>query len=355
MGVSLNWLAVERGDKAALLARLGLAACDVVSDEFDAPVACAEFPNGWLVVVSQGLDLDLDDVLPVASAHGLALGCEVEEHVMFSRLRAFRGGRPAWTVTHDPDADRYGVAVEGEPPALFEEIRTALAAEQAADLSGDVDYMFDAPVRLGRRLCGYSHDEPQPVVWRSLGWSGRRHEVRPPAPRLPEVFMSELAPLLRAAGWSPPWESMRPVDGDWAAQGIWSMTRVMNGRRQDLAVNWLERGQYFQLETKFSVRNGAGDESGLLLWGEVRIVRDRKRSSGKPLWRKMMGRFRAGAAASSPPAPEDAPPPEDPMTRLIARVKADWASVETFLSTGEQDWRIVVRGGSADALASRPV
>ena len=114
MGVRLNWLAVERGDKAALLARLGLVECGVASDEFASPVACAEFPDGWLVVVSQGMGLDLDDVLPAVSADGLALGCEVEEHVMFSRLRAFRSGALAWAVTRDPDVDLDGVAIDGD-------------------------------------------------------------------------------------------------------------------------------------------------------------------------------------------------------------------------------------------------
>lgn len=70
----------------------------MVSDEFGSAVACAEFPDGWFVLVSQGMGLDLDEALPRASAGGLALGCEVEEHVMFSRLRALRGGFPAWAV-----------------------------------------------------------------------------------------------------------------------------------------------------------------------------------------------------------------------------------------------------------------
>jgi hypothetical protein len=179
MGVGINWLAVESGDKAALLARLGLVESGAASDEFGSAFACAEFPGGWLVLVSPDMKLDLDRVLPWASAEGLALGGEAEEHVMFSRLRAFRGGGPIWAVTHDPDVDVLGVAVDGEPPPIFEDLRTSIAAEQAADESGDVDYMFDLPIRLGRQLCGYTHDEPQPVVWTALERAGGRREARP--------------------------------------------------------------------------------------------------------------------------------------------------------------------------------
>jgi hypothetical protein len=136
MGVRLNWLAVERGDKAALLARLGLVEAGVASDELDSAFVCAVFPGGWLLLVSPEMGLDLDHVLPWASAERLALGGEVEEHVMFSRLRAFRGGAPAWAVTHDPDVDVRGVAVTGEPPPAFEHVCAALAAEQAAERVG---------------------------------------------------------------------------------------------------------------------------------------------------------------------------------------------------------------------------
>ncbi|MGE3852109.1 MAG: hypothetical protein AB7K09_10225 [Planctomycetota bacterium] len=31
-------------------------------------------------------------------------------------------------------------------------------ADQAKDCRGDVDYLFDIPVELGRELCGYRHD-----------------------------------------------------------------------------------------------------------------------------------------------------------------------------------------------------
>jgi hypothetical protein len=174
MGVRLNWLAAEGADKAALLARLGFAESGVASDVINSPLAFAEFPGGWVVLVSDGMELDLDEALPLASANGVALGCEIEEHVMVSRLRAFQSGAPAWSVTHDPEIDLRDVIVEGDPPAPFAVTHAALAAEQAnGDV--DVDYMFDLPARLGQQLCGYAYDAPTPVVWTTL------ERVRPAA------------------------------------------------------------------------------------------------------------------------------------------------------------------------------
>jgi hypothetical protein len=76
MGVALNWLAVEGADKAPLLASLGLVEAGPASDEINSSFACAAFPGEWLVVVSGDMGLDLDEALPLASAAGLALGCE---------------------------------------------------------------------------------------------------------------------------------------------------------------------------------------------------------------------------------------------------------------------------------------
>jgi hypothetical protein len=190
MGVRLDWLAVETTDKAALLGTLGLEEEEVTSDEFDAPLVCAEFPNGWLVIVSNEGRLELDRTLPLVSRHGFALGGEVEEHVMFSRLRAFRGQVQEWSVTRNPEADPQSVDVEGELPRPFEDLYTALATDQAND--PQADHMFELPMRLGEQLCGYSYDAPAPVAWTTLERApsrrGRERSARSIFERIASLF-----------------------------------------------------------------------------------------------------------------------------------------------------------------------
>jgi hypothetical protein len=343
MGARLNWLAVEHGHKAELLAQLGLVECGAADDERSAPLVCAEFPGGWVVLVAQDMGLDLDKALPLASEEGLALGCEIEERVMFSRLRAFRDGRPAWSVTHDPDVDPDGVVTRGEPPLALQTITAALAAEWGEDAG--VDYMFDAPVRLGRRLCGYSHDDAPPVTWTLLEQRRRgRAPVAAPAPaartppnarpQLSAAFRSELLPRLEASGWA------LEADRSHLQGGDWYVTRIHEGRRQQQHFMWRDDGLHPVFETGFLVLEGADWSDPILLSGAIRAVREGGRPAGTPLWRWIVDQYRR--------RPEETA--ADPLDKLIARVKDDLASVEALLSRGEQDGRIFIDHGSAELL-----
>jgi hypothetical protein len=339
MGISLNWLAVERADKAAVLERLGLVECGLAGDELNSGLACAVFPDGWLVLASAERGLDLDKALPLASPGGLALGCEVEERTMFSRLRAFRNGAQAWAVTHDPDVDPRDVAVEGEPPPLFGEVRQALAAEQAADEDEDeeddevddddeVDHMFDLPDRLGSRLCGYAWNEPSPVMWTILERAGRGRAGQTPT-GLAQAFTSELLPLLQARGWTP----AAAVPG--FSGRVWDVGRVLEGRRQLLSFTWKDHGPDLQFETQFHVLEGDGWNDAARLFGEVRPVRSGEASAG-PFWRRIAERFRTSGDA----------PPADRLASFIAGVKEDLAAADAFLTSGEPHARIRIRYGS---------
>src|SRR5690349_14335438 len=89
--------------------------------------------RGWAIIVSNEYALDLDRLLPLASQSGFALGAEVSERVMFSSLKAWREGRAAWAVTHDPDQPDPDLRIEGEPPGEIAEIRRRLAARPVPD------------------------------------------------------------------------------------------------------------------------------------------------------------------------------------------------------------------------------
>jgi len=332
MGVRMNWLAVEGGDRASLLAEMGLAESGVASDELNSPLACAEFLGGWFVLVSNDGGVDLDQALPLASQYGLAVGCELEEHVMFSRLRAFRGGARAWSVTHDPDVDADGVSVEGEPPPPFEDLRAALAAEQAESGEDEVDHMFDLPVRLGQQICGYAHDEPRPVVWTILERAGRRRATEPDR-GLADAFHSEIFPRLASEGWS-----FAAEDPDFSGRA-WAVTRLINGRRELLRLFWRQDGPQLEFETKVVVFDGDKWTDKALFSGEALPRRAAGGAPGRSLWRRIADHF-------SGDAPEK-PAPPDPLAQLVSRVKEDLAAIDDCLTSGAENPRVRIRPGGS--------
>jgi hypothetical protein len=333
MGARLSWFAVENADKATLLARLGFVECGVASDELTSPLVCGEFPGGWLVFVADDMGLDLNRLQALAAADGLALGCEIEEHVMFSRLRGFRGGAQIWSVAHDPDVDPRDVSVEGAPPPPFADLRARLAAEQAEDDDPQIDYMFDLPPRLSEQLCGYAHDRLMPVVWSILEPARRGRSPEAP-PRLPKAFGSEILPLLTASGW-------RLAAQDPAFRGrAWDVRRVVDDRLQALAFRFSENGPQLQFEISVVALDGATPAAKVLRAGETRQGRPPPApESGGSLWRRIAERFRTGPAASETAA--------DPLAELMSRVKEDLAAIEAFLSSGERSPRLRVNRDEA--------
>ncbi len=116
-----------------------------------------------------------------ASAGAFAIGCAIEEHVMFSGLRAYRDGKSAWAVVHDASNGIYDLTVSGSALPGLDAIRERLTREQDDEGAAEagVDTMFDAPVELGAAVCRFRHDE----IDRSwcCGRSGRRPDQALPA------------------------------------------------------------------------------------------------------------------------------------------------------------------------------
>jgi hypothetical protein len=335
MGANLNWLAVQAADKSDLLERLRFVEAGLASDELNVSMACAVLPESWVVIASWGKGLDLDHLLPRASTGTLALGGEMDERVMFSQLGAFRDGRPAWAVTHDPERGLDDVTVHGEPPELLAQVRAELSAEQAEDGFENVDYMFQAPVRLSEALCGYHPEAPLPVEWTILQPAGRR---RGPSPelRLADTFRSELLPQLEAAGWT-----LAARDPEYRGRA-WDVTRVVDGRRQRLSFVWREDGAGPAFEASFLVFDGEAWAGPHLVEGAVRRTRAAAPRQASPFWRRLLGRG-ANVERTSP---------ADPMVEFVGALREDLAALDRFLLSGEPEARIAVRFGSAESLRS---
>lgn len=305
MGINLSWIAVEGVGRDDLLHRLGFEVAGDTSDEIRAAYCCVALPNGWVVVTSRKAFFVTDKSLAGASAGGLALGGEIVETVMYSRLRAFRGGAQIWSVRHDPDKDGDDVFVDGEPPPQLQELQSRFQAEQAAHQEEPIDDLFDLAPALSQSLCGY-----RPVSSPRRDWVivERKGPPKPDARRsLRSEMMDRLLPSLLSRGWTlavnPPnlaedSHIVRSVDGD--QQSIWFE---------------YEDGREAWIQPHFIAAIPNAKEADKRVQGHVRRPR-----VTPPLWKRLWGK---------------PPPPESRVVGAIEGALQEIDVVDTFLRTFE--------------------
>ena len=166
MGVSLSFLAIKGAAPADIHRALGVTDTGIVSPEFEyprPPVRGAVLPDGWYLVLLKDLChcfILSDEILGRLSQGCEVIGCQVDEHEMYSTCFSFRDGAMRWEVEHDSNEDEDHLKVTGEPPAAFTGIAARLRAKQAQRQPGpvQVDYIFDVPLELAALCCGYRHD-----------------------------------------------------------------------------------------------------------------------------------------------------------------------------------------------------
>jgi len=168
MGYSLSWLAVRGKVKADVDRALGMTDTGIASTEDDYPpptVRGAALPNGWYLVL-------LDDVVhrliksravtDRLSRGCEVVGCQVEEHAMYSACFGWRDGKLIWSVVHDARKAGDHLGGWGELPAALDEIEARTLKRQEEERqhqrSVEVDYVFDIPIELAASFCGYRHD-----------------------------------------------------------------------------------------------------------------------------------------------------------------------------------------------------
>lgn len=73
----------------------------------------------------------------------------------------WKNGRQVWSVSHDGSDGGDQLAVEGQLPDVFEELKheADAAQEESAKEGGGVDFVFDIPLDLAAELTGFRHDE----------------------------------------------------------------------------------------------------------------------------------------------------------------------------------------------------
>jgi len=166
MGWSLSWAALKDGNVQTVCAALGLRATGKREGIAESKIAGTALPTGWYVVVFNRTEIK-DKTLENLSKSGEAIGCFVEEHVMFSSASAWKNGKKLWHVAHKgEEGDVLDLETSGDLPAEFESIRKDLFAKQEKEATEDdelkVDHVFDLPAQLAKKLTGFRHDEDVP-------------------------------------------------------------------------------------------------------------------------------------------------------------------------------------------------
>ena len=160
MGYSISWVAFHGLPKSEVLSLTRLIDTAEPDEANESPISGSELPGGWYV-------LFLNDIVhPYVSPERLreisigctVLGCQVEEHVMASACFLYKNGGRIWNVTHEAEKGLYNMEIEGQAPESFSITEFRQAQDRAGGEAAGVDYMFDAPLELAHRMCGYRHD-----------------------------------------------------------------------------------------------------------------------------------------------------------------------------------------------------
>lgn len=183
MGWSISWAAVRDRSVEEVWQTLGLRPTGRKWDEPEGPFCSTTLPGGWIVVCAFHDDLLVkDSAMSSLSARGEAVGCWVEEHVMFSQAVGWKDCARRWSVTHDPERSRNHLDAQGELPLRFAAVNAAARARPVRDRS-QVDLVFDVPADVAKTVVGFRHDEFDGLVFEEL--ESLRPVERPQLPFTP--------------------------------------------------------------------------------------------------------------------------------------------------------------------------
>jgi hypothetical protein len=156
MGWSISVLAVSATAKETAMQALGLASTGQHSRSSE--IYFADLASGWRLILAENIAWLTPERLALASREGsVALGCWVEEHVMYSACSRFDEGQQTWSVIHDCNRGLYDLTVEGIAPPELEAIerRRRQMQDEAGGERADTDYLFSAPGEVFHAVCGF--------------------------------------------------------------------------------------------------------------------------------------------------------------------------------------------------------
>jgi len=162
MGYSIAWLAAQGRPPQSLLAELGRRPTGKAGEYPDDPMVGAPLAGGWYLLAARGCDHRMigDQVLKTLSRRCRVIACSIEEHVMFSSAALWENGERVWSLSHQGNEKLHDLSANGALPDFFASVRDELLAKQAAKGGEEagVDYVFEIPLELARRITGFAHD-----------------------------------------------------------------------------------------------------------------------------------------------------------------------------------------------------
>lgn len=184
MGFSISWLAVKTDDPDRLFEIAGVAPTSEADESLESEISGSGLQGGWYFLEARGCEHRIisNDSLSKISALGETIACSVEEHVMVSTAEGWNNGTRCWSIVHDAQEGIFDLSSSGDLPADYDLIRSDYVAQQnaAGGDDADVDFVFEIPLQVAKRICGFKHDEgsapwvaPGPVAFTQRRASGR--------------------------------------------------------------------------------------------------------------------------------------------------------------------------------------
>jgi hypothetical protein len=160
MGFSISWVAL-RLPKDRALEIMGFKDTGMADEANEAPFSAASLPTGWTIIWSNDFEYAVSPSTIGRSSDTEIVGCQVEEHVMFSSCFAAQNGIVTWNVSHDAQEGTYDVSSTGPVPHQLRQIEISKVDSQNASggVDSDVDHLIDVPIDLAASFTGYRYDE----------------------------------------------------------------------------------------------------------------------------------------------------------------------------------------------------
>lgn len=124
---------------------------------FDFQCSGATLKNGWTIIWSEQEKFFDPPNAEALSKNFPLIVCWVNETIMHSRSMLFNDGKEQWMVLHEGDEDNFHIEYSGTPADDIDALIADARSHQLADPG--VDYLFDVPLLIAQRLCGFKHDE----------------------------------------------------------------------------------------------------------------------------------------------------------------------------------------------------
>lgn len=152
MGFSHSWIAVRGLTREAALEALAMEVSDVRTDLLEG-TALFDWPNGWLVVVSDDYQEALQGQLSELGSLGeVAIACGTNDDAQYFAACGYQDGSDVWSVRVNPA--KHVFRVVGYPP---EQMDPFIAEAKAAEADG-VDLFSAIPAALAESICGFALD-----------------------------------------------------------------------------------------------------------------------------------------------------------------------------------------------------